>query len=76
MGPDSYAEHQQQRKKVSKALKRINADIYGLVELEQGNDAIAEIASDLNANLPGRNYTYINDGVSISTMVRRVQVKR
>ena len=67
LGPDSYAEHQQQRKKVSKALKRINADIYGLVELEQGNDAIAEIASDLNKNLPGRNYKYFNDGTTGSS---------
>ena len=67
LGANSYEEHQQQRKKVSKALKRINADIYGLVELEQGNDAIAEITSDLNKNLPGRNYKYFNDGTTGSS---------
>ena len=64
MGADSYAEHQDQRAKISKALKKINADIYGLVELQQGNEAIAEIVSDLNKNLPGRNYKYFNDAAS------------
>lgn len=64
MGADSYSEHQDQRAKISKALKKINADIYGLVELQQGNEAIAEIVSDLNKNLPGRNYKYFNDAAS------------
>ena len=62
-GPDSYAEHQKQRSKVSKALALINADIYGLVEIEQGQDAIAEIAADLT-KLTGRQFSYVNDGGS------------
>ncbi|MBQ3632805.1 MAG: T9SS type A sorting domain-containing protein, partial [Paludibacteraceae bacterium] len=62
MGPDSYYEHQIQRTKVNKALSLINADAYGLVEIEQGQDALAEIAGDLNAKHPDRNYTYIDDG--------------
>ena len=61
LGANSYSAHQDQRAKISKALKKINADIYGLVELEQGNDAIQEIVSDLNKNLPGRNYTYYHE---------------
>ena len=64
MGADSYAEHQKQRAKISKALKKINADVFGLVELQQGNEAIQEIVNDLNANLPGRNYTYFTDKTS------------
>ncbi len=64
MGARSYAEHQDQRAKISKALKRINADIYGLVELQQGNEAIGEIVSDLNNNLPNRNYKYFSDASS------------
>ena len=64
MGAKNYSDHQKQRAKVSKALKKINADIYGLVELQQGNEAIAEITSDLNNNLPGRNYKYFNDASS------------
>jgi hypothetical protein len=64
MGADSYAEHQDQRKKVRKALKQINADIFGLVELQVGNEAIAEIVGDLNENLPDRNYKYFYDSES------------
>ena len=65
MGPASYAEHQKQRTKVSKALAKINADLYGFVEIEQGQDALKEIASDLTKNT-GRQFTYINDGGSAS----------
>ena len=66
LGPKDLNEHQKQRTKISKALAKINADIYGLVEIEQGQTAVAEIASDLNTNLPDRNYTYIKDGGSAS----------
>lgn len=67
LGPDSYEEHQAQRAKVSKALKKINADIFGLVELEEGDDAIQEIVNDLNQNLPGRNYKFFHDNSSGSS---------
>ena len=67
MGARTEADRQAQRTKVSKALKRINADIYGLVELEHGNAAVDEITKDLNKNLPGRNYTYFSDGLSSKT---------
>ena len=61
MGPDDAEEHEKQRTKIKKALSKINADAYGLVEIQQGQDALREIASDLNSLLPGRNYTYIDD---------------
>lgn len=64
MGPRSYSEHQQQREKINKALTRINADAYGFVEIESGDYALQEIADDLNAKLPGRNYVIISDGTS------------
>lgn len=62
-GPDSYSEHQKQRAKVSKALATIDADIYGFVEIEQGQSALAELASDLTKNT-GRTFRYIDDGGS------------
>ena len=62
-GPDTQSEHQKQRAKVSKALAIINADLYGFVEIEQGQSALAEIAADLTKNT-GRQFTYINDGGS------------
>ncbi|MBQ6777810.1 MAG: hypothetical protein IJP52_05810 [Paludibacteraceae bacterium] len=64
-GPRDDAEHQKQRKKVSKALATINADIYGLVEVEQGPYAQAEIAADLT-RLTGRTYKYVSDNTSAS----------
>lgn len=64
MGPNSYSEHQRQRTKVNKALTFIDADVYGLVEIESGNVALQEIVNDLNAKLPHREYTYIDDGSS------------
>lgn len=62
-GPDTEAAHQKQREKVSKALATINADIYGFVEIEQGQSALAELASDLTKNT-GRTFNYVNDGGS------------
>lgn len=63
-GPDSNADHQKQRAKVSKALATINADVYGFVEIQQGQGALAELAADLTQNT-GRNFSYINDGGSV-----------
>ena len=57
-GPYDLAEHQKQRAKISQALALINADIYGLVEVQQGPNALKEIAEDLSANT-GRHYSYI-----------------
>lgn len=59
-GPSSSAQHQKQRAKVSKALAKINADIYGLVEVQQGDNAMQEIADDLTANT-GRPFAIIHD---------------
>lgn len=61
MGARTEQERQRQRAKVRKALKKINADIFGLVELQQGNEAITEIVNDLNKALPERNYDFFHD---------------
>ena len=65
-GPENASDHQKQRTKVSKALAKINADLYGFVEIEQGQDALKEIAADLKTKT-GRNFSYINDGGSASS---------
>lgn len=40
----------------------IDADIYGLIELEEGQNALAKLVGSMNdATAPGR-YAYINDG--------------
>ena len=61
MGPDNLAEHQKQRTKIKKALSKINADLFGFVEIQQGQDALIEICNDLNTLLPGRHFLYIDD---------------
>lgn len=58
--------HTRQRAKVIDALKHIDADLLGFVELECGDAAIKEIVSYLNSNLPHRNYGYVADGTSAS----------
>ena len=64
-GPDSNADHQKQRAKTSKALAKIDADIYGFVEVQQGQDALAELAADLSNNT-GRNFQYISDATTVN----------
>ena len=58
-GPRDNAEHQQQRAKVSEALATIQADIFGLVEIQQGTKALSEICADLKTNT-GRTYSYVS----------------
>lgn len=65
MGPDNNTEHQAQRAKVSKALAKINADIYGLVEIQQGDSALKEVAHDLEKNT-GRPFRIIHNGTEAS----------
>ena len=58
LGANSEYEHQKQRAKVSAALRKINADLFGFAELEDGTAALEEIIADLNKSLPARHYVY------------------
>lgn len=60
-GPNNSTESAKQHTKIVAALKAIDADIYGLVEIEQGQAALAKLCAAL-----GNNYTYINDGGSVN----------
>lgn len=44
-GPSTTEESQRQHTKIMDALTRINADIYGFVEIEQGQTALAKLAN-------------------------------
>lgn len=66
MGPKNATEHVKQRTKVINALRTINADIYGLVEIQQGDSAMRELAIFLNQALPDRNYTHVRSGTTPS----------
>lgn len=59
-GPRDSIEHEKQQAKVSAALSRINADLYGIVEVQNCNKAMQELADDLDS-LTGRNYLIIEE---------------
>lgn len=61
-GPDNAAESAKQHEKILKALLAIDADIYGLVEIEQGQAALKKLADALNQAKGTTSYTFINDG--------------
>lgn len=62
-GPHTVADHQKQRAKVNDALSAINADVYGLVEIQKGDGALREIAEDLTSKT-GRQFDYVSSGTS------------
>lgn len=62
-GPSNTSESNQQHTKIMDALKRINADVFGFLEIEQGQSAIEKLAKSLTT-ATGRHYDYINDGTS------------
>lgn len=66
MGPRDWESHKKQRTKTIAALSTINADIYGLVEIQQGDSALKEIVRLLNNQLPHRTYRYVASGTSAS----------
>jgi predicted extracellular nuclease len=63
-GADSEAELARQRERLTQALLKLDADVIGLVELENtpGVEPLAAIVADLNAAGPD-SYTYINTGL-------------
>ena len=66
MGPANEAQHIKQRAKTLAALIAINADIFGFVEIQQGDSALIEIATYLNKALPERHYVIVGSGTTAS----------
>lgn len=64
-GPASAAEAEKQHAKIVKALAAIDADVFGLVEVQQGQVALEKLANALNALDPSAQYEYINDGTQV-----------
>lgn len=65
-GPASKEESDKQHAKIVKALNTIDADIFGLVEIQQGQVALEKLANALNELNPSAKYTYINDGTQVN----------
>lgn len=63
-GADTFEEFTRQSSKIVSALKEINADIVGLMELENdgfdSNSAIADLVSQLNSQVGEGTYAYVS----------------
>ncbi|MFV0470844.1 MAG: ExeM/NucH family extracellular endonuclease [Paludibacteraceae bacterium] len=70
-GPNNQTESDRQHTKIIQAMKAIDADIYGVAEIEQGQGALTKL-SDALTSATGNHYTYINDGSSINGTYTKV----
>ena len=66
-GADDAGEFDRQKAKILAALAAIDADIFGLMEIENdspvsGNDAVADLVAGLNATVGAGTYDYIVTG--------------
>ncbi|HRS67280.1 MAG TPA: ExeM/NucH family extracellular endonuclease [Paludibacteraceae bacterium] len=71
-GPANEEEADRQHAKLLKALLAIDADIYGLLEIQQGNEAIAYMCTALNIAVGRDVYAYVADGTSTSGSYTKV----
>ncbi|HYC61829.1 MAG TPA: ExeM/NucH family extracellular endonuclease [Thermoanaerobaculia bacterium] len=72
-GADSTAELNRQRERTSIVLCALDADVAALMEIENGNTAIADLLADVNTRCGGANpYTFVNTGGAIGTDQIRV----
>jgi predicted extracellular nuclease len=62
-GADSADEFNRQNEKLIAALRAIDADVFGLVEIENNGTAVAELVNRLNAVVGAGTYSFINTGV-------------
>lgn len=62
-GADNQEEFERQRAKIIAAISAINADIVGLIEIENNAEAIENLVSGLNEAMGNGTYDYINTGI-------------
>ena len=69
-GANTLIEFNRQRTKIIQAIKQLNADVIGLMEMENdgngSNSAIADLVNGLNAATAPGTYTFVNDPVGIN----------
>ncbi|HEV7767757.1 MAG TPA: ExeM/NucH family extracellular endonuclease [Thermoanaerobaculia bacterium] len=72
-GADSVAELNRQRERTSIVLCTLDPDVAALMEIENGNTAIADLLGDVNTRCGGANpYTFVNTGGTLGTDEIRV----
>lgn len=60
-GADNLAEFDRQRTKILAALKGLDADVYALCEVGQGNTSVTDLVNGLNEVTSSVNYDYVAD---------------
>nr|WP_321375048.1 ExeM/NucH family extracellular endonuclease [uncultured Bacteroides sp.] len=60
-GADNQAEFDRQRAKILAALKGLDADVYALCEVGQGNISVTDLVNGLNEVTSSVNYDYVAD---------------
>lgn len=72
-GADNQTEFDRQRAKLLAALQGLDADIYALCEVGQGNISITDLVNGLNALTSSSTYAYVTDNdYSESTFTKNV----
>lgn len=61
-GPDNVADATRQHTKILAALLAIDADVFGLIEIQQGQAALTKLVNALNAATASGRYAFVNDG--------------
>lgn len=69
-GADNATEFNRQRDKIIAALVELDADIVGLMEIENNTAAIQDLVSGLNSATAPNTYAYVNTGTIGSDQIR------
>ena len=62
-GADTQEEFQRQRTKIIAAITELDADVVGLIEIENNDEAIADLVAGLNSASGAGTYAYVDTGV-------------
>jgi predicted extracellular nuclease len=62
-GADTAEEFARQRAKIIDAITRLDADVVGLIEIQNNTEAIANLVDGLNEGSGAGTYTYVDTGV-------------
>ncbi len=62
-GADTPQEFERQRAKIIAAISQINADVVGLIEIENNTDAIVNLVDGLNDLMGEGTYSYLDTGI-------------
>lgn len=76
-GPSNDAQSAKQLTKITAAMLAIDADIYGLVEVQEGQAALIKLVNAMNSTTSSGRYNYINDnGTSSGTYTKAAYIYR